>query len=666
MQEIARLFGSLGFNVDMTGLDSFRNQIKLMRTDMSNLGRDVKDSSTNINNFNRNLDGLNTRLDKVSISKANNVLKDSYTNVAGSVGKVDTAFVSIANNRKRVTEALGKIHASVKAGEPFWDRYRASVLATRDALSQVNGKMQELRKNSTVSIRTSNGSSNSQSRTYNTRSEGKSPITEGIQDFFRSMTPATLMGGGLAGAGFLTKEIVQRGRAQQQMEQSLRFATKDTEEFSSALKYVREEALRLGLSSATLGKTFATVSGAASDKMTQPQIKDMFTNMSEYFVAVHAGEYEKSLMYLAIQQMFSIGKIQGQEIGQLTGTGLITRAQLNTAIREVYDLKDNSKIEKLQVAGKLDPAKVLQQLFGNLSKRAHESGSFDKAMQSSVVKQGQATEQLNQLSQQIMEGGLDALLAGILEQLVSLVEILRDVQAGFNGVKKSLDAVSGGNGGAILSFGLLAVFLLRNLKLVKSVVSRFINMRKIMLTLSALMRGRFAVALRTGGNLFGWWKWLILGVIVLLDRLGARLNGNNNEWTWVDDLIAKFEIMGQELEIASLKMKILWHNTKLSFDPTWWSNKPWELVSTDDRKLKGLEGTVGLMKKEDVQKQFNKAVASNKTAITEISNKYNESKQIPSKYAQAQDIKVYMDNIINFNGKTYHQQTVNSAQAVRE
>ncbi|MDA3086485.1 hypothetical protein OFO27_08125, partial [Campylobacter sp. CS_ED1] len=270
--QIAKMFASLGFNVDTSGLDKFRQNLKQVRAEINNLGRDSKTASKKIRSLSSALDGLSTKLDRVSIKRANDNISKSYQGVARSLGLVERALNSIQSNQKKITKALGKIHSSVKAGEPLWNRYSAAVRAARHELDLANIRLREIRANSDIRIRINEGRGFSDRNRGNGGGNGGSGFGGGngggfAGGFFRSMLPAVAMAGILPAAGFAAKEVVQRGRDQQRMENILMFATKDASQFGDALQYVRKEALRLGLDSAELGRAFAQVSMSASETL---------------------------------------------------------------------------------------------------------------------------------------------------------------------------------------------------------------------------------------------------------------------------------------------------------------------------------------------------------------------------------------------------------------
>ena len=150
--QIASMFASLGFKVDTKGLDSFNSKLREVRGSTVAAARNIGNLAEKLRSASSALDGVNTRLDRISIKRANQNIADSYKSVASNVKLVEKALASIQANQKGITKALGKIHASVKAGVPIWDSYRAGVRATRDELSAVNDRIREIRRNSNTRI----------------------------------------------------------------------------------------------------------------------------------------------------------------------------------------------------------------------------------------------------------------------------------------------------------------------------------------------------------------------------------------------------------------------------------------------------------------------------------------------------------------------------------
>lgn len=575
--QIAKMIASLGFNVDTSGLDKFRQNIKLARTDITNMGRDAGTASTKLTGLSKALDGLSNKLDKVSVKKANDAITKSYENVSLSVSKVEKALKSIETNQKGITKALGKIHGSVKAGEPLWDKYRASVVATKEALKDVNGKMKELRANSTVSLKVNQGNGTSGSQR---REQPNSSFFGGMMGgasggiaggFFRSMLPSVALGGGLGAAGYGLKEVVQRGRDQQRMENILMFATKDAKEFADALQYVRKESLRLGLDTAELGRAFAQVQMSAGDKLSMSDKKAMFKDMSEYIMTTGAGQEDQKLIFKAVNQMFSLGKMQAEEMNQLTERG-IPREMIYRIAKETLGLKTNEQVQKAQKEGKLDPSIILPKLFKAFADKAHESGAFQKAMDSSQTKQNIATQEFNALAKQIMDGGLDKALANIFTALIDLTKVLSDIVEGFKAAKAAIDDLTNGNSALSIILTIVLALLFKKRTAVISLVKNFKNFSGIMRVITGFLNGGFGQAILKTIGRFGVWGVAITAVITLLQKVGEAMKRRaSGEWTWIDTLIHKFDMAKESMKILWLDMQIFWNNLAIrTKNPSKW------------------------------------------------------------------------------------------------
>lgn len=624
------MFASLGFNVDTSGLEKFRQGIKLARTDITNMGRDAGTASTKLTGLSKALDGLSNKLDKVSVKKANESIAKSYEEVSKSVGLVEKSLTSIQTNQKGITKALGKIHASVKAGEPIWDKYRASVKSTRDELTSITGKMKDLRANSTVSLKVNQGGTSStreprQSNQGFFSSMMGGTVAGGIGGgFFRSMMPAVAIGGGLGSIGYGVKEVVQRGRDQQRMENILMFATKDASEFGDALQYVRKEALRLGLDSAELGRAFAQVSMSASESLSMEDRKKMFTDMSEYIATTGASREDQKLIFKAVNQMFSLGRMQAEEMNQLTERG-IPRQMIYDVAKSVLGLKSTEEVIKAQEAGKLDPAKILPQLFEEFSKKARDSGAFDKAMSSSLVAQNRAIEQFNQLSQQIMDSGFDKLLANLFNVLTDLVTVISDITAGMKGAKQAVDELTGGNSLLATVMTIILALFLRNRKAIVSAGNGLSWFGKIAQGFTALLNGRLGQAILNIIKRFGIWGAAITTVLGLFNLIGkAMKRRDSGEWTWIDDLILKFDTLLVKTERAMMELELAWHNMTngMNFGS-------WEVSKTFYNSVKSLKPTQ--IPSANAYSEASKQTSESAKAMQKV----RESQQRPIPFASA-------------------------------
>lgn len=564
-QQIASLFGSLGFKVDTTGLDRFKKKMTEAKSELAGGARATNMLARKFRSLGNSVDSVSSKLSKLNARGAGSGATASYTSMANSVSKVDRALSQIVARQPTVTKAFGKIHATLVHGDKLWAKYRSSVAAVKAELSLANAKLTQLRANSTVNVRVNHIPTNvPQPNPINPRRSsynGGGGMFGGGHSggfgggFFRSFLPATALAGGLTTAGYATKEVVDRGRDQQRMENILLFSAKNLDDFNDALKYVRGEALRLGLDSAELGRAFAQVNMSAGDKLSTDEKKKMFTDMSEFIMTTGAGKEDQKLIFKAINQMFSLGRIQAEELNQLTERG-IPRAMIYDTAMEVFGVKSHSEVMKLQEKGKLDPAKLLPEVFSRFAEKAHSSGAFDKMAASSQTKQNQASETFNQLSQEIMNAGLDAALAKLFTSLTDLVNVFRDIVEGYKAVKKFLDEFTDGN--TLLSIAVMFVLgiLLKKRKALGLLLTSGQKFSKLMQFVTAFLNGRMGQAILFIIKRFGVLGAAITAITFLFKKVGEAMRGNESgEWTWLDTLIFYWNKLGLMIELATEKVK---------------------------------------------------------------------------------------------------------------
>ena len=580
--QIASMFASLGFKVDTTGLDNFNSKLREVRGNTVVAARNIGVLAEKLRSASAALDGVTTKLDKVSLKKANQNIADSYKSVASNVGLVEKALTSIQNNQKGITKALGRIHASVKAGEPLWDKYRATVRATKEELVAVNGKMKELRANSAVSLRVNQGRSGtgSSDNSSSTRQTNNNSMFGGMfggrgefsGGFFRSMLPAVALAGGLPSAGFAVKETVQAGRERIKMSNIMTASTKDAEEYAKAMEYVRAESNRLGQSTTEMGLGFAKVMQSVQGKLSLEKTQKIFTGFGELMTVMGNSADDQKGVYRAMTQMFSKGKIEAEEEGQIAERGLPIKELIKKAAMEVYKV-DQKGYEKMRKAGAVKAEDVLPRVAELMSAMANKNNALDKALNQSVVKQQQFMNRLNDFAENIMTGGLDSMLSNIFDKLTSLVDILSEITTGAKGFKKAIDDLTNGNGLLSIALTLLIGLLFKKRKAIVSVVKNLKNFSGIAMVVTSFLNGGMGQALIAIAKRFGFVGIAISGALVLLQQFGKAIQDQKlGKWTWIDTLEAKLENFKLRWELMTLDMQVSWINLKHALDPTWWSS----------------------------------------------------------------------------------------------
>ena len=345
--QIAKLFASLGFQVDTSGLNTFTASIRQAKTEIRTLGKDVGSTANKFTNLKRSVDSVDSALNKVRGAGANTKIITSYGNMAKAVENVEKHLRNIASNQTSTTKAIGKINSSVHSGVAIWEQYANAVNRARDALRQVRTRVNDLRGTHTSNINVNQRISTNTSPTASHQTSpsesggsmmallgmgGRGGLAGGLLGLLRSSLPSLALAGGGASLGYFGGEMVKAGQDQTRMEMALQVSSKNLNEFNDALKYVRTEALRLGLSSMDLGKAFAQVNTAA-DGLSQDQKKKMFTGLNEYMMTMGLSPEQQKGTYVAMYQMFSKGRILQEEVNQLSERGFSQKVFQEAAMK---------------------------------------------------------------------------------------------------------------------------------------------------------------------------------------------------------------------------------------------------------------------------------------------------------------------------------------------
>lgn len=519
------MFASLGFQVDSAGLETFKSGLKQAKESMNGLTSEVKAAKKPLEDLKRKL----TDIGKVKLSFGS--AKNS-ANLKSSVKGVNDQLDKLITRRSGVTDALGKINSALIVGAGYWDKYREKVVSARTSLHNINSELRTLRANSNITVkvnRQNGGGGGGGGRS----GVGGASLAGGLlglgaaKHFFGSFLPAAALATTAGSMGYIARGAINQGREQTKMETMLMMTAKSTDHFRDSLKYVREEALRLGLSSVELGKSFAQISMSARG-LNQEQKKEMFTGFSEFMVAMGTNKDDQKGVFRAFNQMFGAGRILQEEINQLTERG-IPATLIMDAAKQAYNTEDTQFIKKLQKDGKLDPNKVLPIMAKMVQQLAHDTGALDRMQKSSLYKQQVFMETLSQFSQRLMDSGLDEWLGNVFGKLTELVDVLDEVVGGVKYLAemyKKLQAETDGTalklGGLILTLGFIFLRFGHIVKAVRLMGTALRGTGGIARAFNIFLTGSFGSTL---GRLIGTVGKVIGKFFVWISVIGAVIKG---------------------------------------------------------------------------------------------------------------------------------------------
>ena len=491
-KKIASLFASVGFNIDTTDLNKLDGHLKTIRGNTANLSRNLRVVNTQLNTTSSRMRNLAKAAEAVT----------KFNNLGGK-------YVTLAVKVKEAEGAIARFGRVLKLIEPRLDstnfRLSTTVRSYRDLAAAVREANRELSRTPNRPPRPipplggGRGNGGGGGSGGGQGGGAGAGFLGGLLGTLGRFTPTGLVGGSaLTGAAVGVNEIRKAGQDQQRMENMLLFSTKSQEEYARSLEYVRKESLRLGLNSVELGKAFAQVNMSAREKLTEEQRRKMFTQASEYIMVTGAGQEDQKLIFKAVNQMFSLGRIMAEEMNQLTERG-VPRQMIYDVAKEVYKVKTTEDVLKLQKDGKLDPAKILPVVFERFAKQARDTGAYDKMQGSSIVAQNRFMETLRQTADDIMDAGLDKALASMFNALNTGLPYLLVFAKGLGGVFKGLSELVKIVWNAVEAWG---NFVAANSQLVLnfSVLLGLLAMSIVRVTGATLAFGRFGLLLATLGR----------------------------------------------------------------------------------------------------------------------------------------------------------------------
>ena len=227
----------------------------------------------------------------------------------------------------------------------------------------------------------------------------------------------------------------------------------------------------------------------------------------------------------------------------------------------------------MRKAGTVKAEDVLPRVAELMSEMANKNDALDKALNQSVVKQQQFMNRLNDFAENIMTGGLDAMLGDIFDKLSALVDILSEITTGAKEFKKSIDDLTGGNGLLSIAVTLVLGLLFKKRKAISSVAKNLKSFSGIARIVTGFLNGRMGQALIRITKRFGWVGLAISGALTFLQQFGKAMQDQKlGKWTWIDTLGAKLENFKLRWELMTLDMQVGWINLKHALDPTWWSS----------------------------------------------------------------------------------------------
>ena len=190
----------------------------------------------------------------------------------------------------------------------------------------------------------------------------------------------------------------------------------DIEKAGRELKFMRQEADRLGVNFETLTEQYTKFLFAANKaNLTQEQSRQIFRGVTETAVANRLSNEELALSYRAVIQIMSKGKVQAEELRNQLGDHIPGAVQIMAAALG----KSTQELDKMMEQGQLT-AETLIDLANEM--RFQVQGVLPQATKSLTAEVGRFQNAWTDLKREINSSGLQEVMR---ETLVSLTRALK-------------------------------------------------------------------------------------------------------------------------------------------------------------------------------------------------------------------------------------------------
>lgn len=288
-QQIASLYASLGFNVDQSGLTTFRTEMQTLKKeftevlkDTANMNRRLKVLAGRLGEFNRlfnpqNISDWRKRL-VASIRQYEKVMQASRQQM-NSFGQ------DVFQSERKLHWFENRLKSNINTLDTYRQHLEPVVLLLERLRAAAGSPLPRPRGGYGGGGGGGQGGGGGHGGQGGAGGGVGSGLLQaaGIGAFLRPMMPTGMGLGGLLGSGYAFREMVLAGRELQAMEFKLQAVSESAEVFNSNLEFVRKTSQDLALNITEFGASYASIFQSAKSSMGVEQAQAMTLGMNKYF-----------------------------------------------------------------------------------------------------------------------------------------------------------------------------------------------------------------------------------------------------------------------------------------------------------------------------------------------------------------------------------------------
>ena len=428
---IAKLFASLGFKVDRTGLKAFENDLKSVKKKI-----DSKEGISGATDRTRKKQSALFKEIKSNYSKVRPSLEQMRKDLRRLDGAMFQNRISAeeyGEARKRVTQQISKIETAA------YNKNKQQLLRVEKMFDKRNFQLKELRTNASYV--------NRQYRAGNITLEERRRILEGIYREYRRIQSAQTatagagrtgqartgpyaggadprqkgthgiisalhsdVGLGALAGGFAAAQSVMAYQSFIAMEQGLTAAT-GVEQAGKEMEYLMNLSDRMGVFVGDLGKSFTGLAAAAKGTSVEGQgVRDIFEGVSAQARVLNLSAADTQGVFTAVTQIMNKGTVMAEELKNQLGERL--PGSMQAAARAAHQLgitqdATTQSLFKAMEEGKLASEEFLPVFAAELLKTAEAGGALEAAVNSTGAAIGRFRTNLYKANAVFNESGFD-------------------------------------------------------------------------------------------------------------------------------------------------------------------------------------------------------------------------------------------------------------------
>lgn len=224
--------------------------------------------------------------------------------------------------------------------------------------------------------------------------------------------------------------VFNTGKEFDSLTASMKLFAKDDAGVKAEMKFISDEAERLGINFQEAATQYTKFAIVARNKISPEQTKEIFTGLSEYATVLQVDQYRFQRAMLSLNQMMSKGTVMSEELkGQLAenlpGAVGIFASAMGVTEKELFKLMEQSRVISDE---------VLPKVGKEMARVARENGALDAAVTKVNSQYQRFLSSITRLKVEMFEGGFGQAMGQTFGKLSEFINENKSSLIAFGGV----------------------------------------------------------------------------------------------------------------------------------------------------------------------------------------------------------------------------------------